>query len=569
MVLDFLQRPSPAAGWEEPLEETDSEAANFGDEYCFVLYSETKPEGAVPPGYHHILTASLTWSTWLGRLDESGPFFLDTASWTLEDAAIVSNKSQALSFLFPPKEAWDGTLEALYEEAKALGQAVYIDDGGAETHIAASKDSHYTWILEARNESLHPAFVRAIGQHSIPIFSGWVLFTNMFHNAVVRYPVKRGSVPEFLWQLRLMRAAKEDDKMVKYHYMIRDILTYRYRIPFPERLRAAACTLCKPRRPFAVVGVYSARRNFDKREAVRRTWGRVLAEHGISVTFFLGSAGNASSLSAAEEAEEAKTAAEAQRFGDIVRLPVPEGYTRNAQKGVEFIRWFADNWPNATFCIKVDDDIYWRPEGILRMLKNRVPFRYVWGFLDLNSPVPREKADAFFHSRDEWPDDVFPTYARGALRVLSMDIVLQLAAASRIQRPLLVTGDDPSLGVHMRQLVLYGGTFLQMDDRGANTRFSMEPTCKTEGAYCPLKNTTWVVHHVSAKTIRCMFREDLRAGYYHRPERGGPLRAPATEFFPSLCGCVDLVKRRGARRPFRLLRRERRCLKRPSGGVRA
>lgn len=272
----------------------------------------------------------------------------------------------------------------------------------------------------------------------------------------------------------------------------------------------------------------------------------MLTDRGLQVKFYLGADGPSS-----EERERVHL--EARRFGDIVWLPTPEGYVHNAKKGVEFLRHVADAHPSARFLIKVDDDVYWRPDPTLQMLQQRVPFRYLWGFLDLESPVPRERENAFFHSEAEWPDEFFPPYARGVLRVMSMDVVRLLAAAHR-RLVLGVRGDDPSFGVHLRQVVLESGDFLQMDDRGGYSRFAMDPTCYPEGAFNPLKDTTWVVHHVGARAIRCMFEADARAGYY--AQAGGQLRAVAAETYPSLCGCVD---RPGTRRVRRLLRRDHRC----------
>ena len=100
-----------------------------------------------------------------------------------------------------------------------------------------------------------------------------------------------------------------------------------------------------------------------------------------------------------------------------------------SSKGLVFLQYFAEHFSNTTFLIKVDDDVYWRPEGVLRMLRSRTPFRYVWGFLDLQSPVPREEDSNFFHSEETWPDDIFPPYPRGVLRVLSMDVVKLIADA--------------------------------------------------------------------------------------------------------------------------------------------
>ena len=64
--------------------------------------------------------------------------------------------------------------------------------------------------------------------------------------------------------------------------MVMDVLIYRYRAPFAERLQAAACVLCKAHSALVVVGVYSASANVVKRMAVRDTWGRLLVQHGIA-----------------------------------------------------------------------------------------------------------------------------------------------------------------------------------------------------------------------------------------------------------------------------------------------
>lgn len=56
--------------------------------------------------------------------------------------------------------------------------------------------------------------------------------------------------------------------------------------------------------------------------------------------------------------------------------------------------------------------------------------RYVWGYFDYFSPVPREEGHAFYNSEDFYPFDAFPPYARGLLRALSMDVVHGLASLS-------------------------------------------------------------------------------------------------------------------------------------------
>ena len=85
--------------------------------------------------------------------------------------------------------------------------------------------------------------------------------------------------------------------------------------------------------------------------------------------------------------------------------------------------------------------------------------------LTTSRPVPRDKEDNFYNPEEcgEWPHDVcqeifpfpvFPPYPRGVVRVLSMDVVRLLAKASQEGRLRMIYGDDPCIGVHLRQLLL-------------------------------------------------------------------------------------------------------------------
>lgn len=170
-----------------------------------------------------------------------------------------------------------------------------------------------------------------------------------------------------------------------------------------------ACTLCRqwqqssvdvgemsshldaPRQsPLALVGVYSAKTNFAKRNSVRKTWGRVFREvYGFQVLFFLGA------LSPEPLLDDDRVRHEMHTFGDVVVLNVPEGYKMNSHKGLKFLEWCALH-STADFIVKVDDDVYLRPPPLVELLRRRSPAGYVWGYFDYQSPVPEEKKLAHF-----------------------------------------------------------------------------------------------------------------------------------------------------------------------------
>jgi hypothetical protein len=121
-------------------------------------------------------------------------------------------------------------------------------------------------------------------------------------------------------------------------------------------------------------------------------------------------------------------------------------------KGLLFLEWIAQH-SGAEFLLKVDDDVYLRPAPLLEQMRARPPVQYVWGYFDYVSPVPREEGHPFCNTEAEFPFDVFPPYPRGVVRVLSMDVVRHLARASEKGRLRMIFGDDPCIGVHLRQLM--------------------------------------------------------------------------------------------------------------------
>ena len=207
--------------------------------------------------------------------------------------------------------------------------------------------------------------------------------------------------------------------------------------------------------------------------------------------------------------------AEISRHADVVLLDVQDGYKRNSVKGLMFLEWCALN-VLARFIIKADDDVYLRPYPLLSLLENRPPFGYVWGYFDYFSPVPKDDADdAFFNPDDIYPFAVFPPYARGLLRVLSVDVVVALADMSFSGKLPLIFGDDPCLGVHLRFLRhdRLGLPMLTLDDRDSYRIFAMEPSCNAE-LWSHVTPRSWVIHHVSAEQVECMWDADVNAGMY-------------------------------------------------------
>ncbi|CAE8716769.1 unnamed protein product [Polarella glacialis] len=109
------------------------------------------------------------------------------------------------------------------------------------------------------------------------------------------------------------------------------------------------------------------------------------------------------------------------------------------------------------------------------------------------------------------------------------DSILDESVANQLPHP-----DDPALGVVISNLV-HEGMSINLDDRDFN-QFSLNPSCNS--SFSNIHNRTWVVHHVSAETLRCMWAVDSAA----EDEAGGvPGVKPLSHVFPDLCQCSTEV----------------------------
>merc|ERR1712014_303008 len=136
--------------------------------------------------------------------------------------------------------------------------------------------------------------------------------------------------------------------------------------------------------------------------------------------------------------------------------------------------------------------------------------------------------------------DVFAPYPRGVVRVLSMDVVRLLAKAGDEGRLKMIYGDDPCIGVHLRQLLFDPEEplpSLTLDDFD-NRVFAMEPSCH-RNLWSKMTNRTWAIHHVKPEQIRCMWNIDFREGYYVETASGVEHDENVRlDSFPSLCECA-------------------------------
>ena len=453
----------------------------------------------------------------VGHIDKVNEFYVP------EDIdGLLAKKTELVSFVISSEEEvnrhpyWPGILEQVKQQ---FPHHIHkVTEGSINEYKNAFERYKFSVIFDPNPDKVNDAFLHAIGFHTLPAFNGFFKVSTMFANGVASYNETHFHLPTFIGLLTDL--TKQQKFIWSYQQMLQDTLVYRYHQPFESRLIHHAKELCKKKKSLAFVGIYSAKKNAFKRQAVRNTWLQVFKAHRVHHKFFLAATDDQDVLKEIEE------------FDDIVMLNVSEGYRQNSRKGLLFLDWVADNKGDDTaFLIKTDDDIYLRPEPLLHQINHRLPVGYIWGFFDYISPVPRVQNDLFFNAWDDYPFTTFPSYPRGVARIMSLDIVQEISRLGERKQLRMIFGDDPCLGVHMRQTIYGESRFPQitMDDFGSYTRFAMEPTC--EKTWSSIKDGSWVVHHIDSNEILCMWRTDIEQGLYDGRWKG--------EEFPNLCECVN------------------------------
>ncbi|CAE7840294.1 GALT1 [Symbiodinium sp. CCMP2592] len=449
--------------------------------------------------------------------------------------SILAGKELLISVLLPRKnsKAWADvqTRTIAHQAAAVLPDHTFFDDGMAVTYEQAFVPYRFSLIVDDDNGTVSQAFVHCIGWGTIPLFNGFSHIVAMLPRIVVPWDPVSFRVEGLLSFLPGINY--DIASLWQQHRLVQDQLLYRYSRGFNESLKAVTCHLCaykQTRReddpkshedglpPLVFVGVYSAKDNSPKRDAIRDTWAQAVRTHGLELKFFLGRP-RLSPRFVPLQAEMAK-------HRDVILLDVQEGYKWNSVKGLMFLEWCAQN-VLARFIVKADDDIYFRPDPLLFLLQSRPSYGYIWGYFDYFSPVPKDEDHAFYNPADIYPFEVFPPYARGLLRVLSADVVLALARLSFAGKLPLVYGDDPCFGVHLRYLRddKLGLPMLTLDDRDSYRVFAMEPSCNP-GLWSHATRRSWVVHHVSPEQIYCMWTADASAGLYKQDVPGNVQLAP-------------------------------------------
>ncbi|XP_069473660.1 UDP-GlcNAc:betaGal beta-1,3-N-acetylglucosaminyltransferase 7 [Ambystoma mexicanum] len=186
----------------------------------------------------------------------------------------------------------------------------------------------------------------------------------------------------------------------------------------------------------------------DRREAIRKTWGKNEVINGKSVrTLFL--LGKASKQE--EQANYQKLLYyENLIYGDILQWDFLDTFFNLTLKEVHFLKWLSIYCQDVRHIFKGDDDVFVSPNNLLDYLEDSlVPNLFVGDVLYKARPI-RKKDNKYYIPQTLYSDNIYPPYAGGGGFLMDGPLARRLYKASETLE--LYPIDDVFLGMCLKIL---------------------------------------------------------------------------------------------------------------------
>ncbi|XP_047452398.1 UDP-GlcNAc:betaGal beta-1,3-N-acetylglucosaminyltransferase 9 [Mugil cephalus] len=197
--------------------------------------------------------------------------------------------------------------------------------------------------------------------------------------------------------------------------------------------------------PYMLIAVKSIAADFEKRQVVRRTWGKEgNFQNGVSIrtVFLLGVPKNRSSLPLWDRL----LAYESQSYRDILLWDFEDTFFNLTLKETHFLTWVNHSCPHVKFIFKGDADVYVNVENILEMLRGQEPDEDLFvGDIIINAKPIRRRTSKYYVPEFMYGGGLYPNYAGGGGFVMSGHTARRLS--SSCQQVELFPIDDVFLGM--------------------------------------------------------------------------------------------------------------------------
>ncbi|KAL6549348.1 hypothetical protein OROHE_008465 [Orobanche hederae] len=188
------------------------------------------------------------------------------------------------------------------------------------------------------------------------------------------------------------------------------------------------------------IGIISSANHFSERMAVRKSWMQhelIKSSRVVVVRFIV-------ALHRKKEVNiEVKK--EAEFFGDIVVVPYLDHYDLVVLKTVAICE-FGVRTVHAKYIMKGDDDTFIRVDAIIDEVK-KVEENKIFYMGNMNFHYNPLRSGKWAVTDEEWPEEVYPTYADGPGYIISSDIASFILSDFENNKLRLFKMEDVSMGM--------------------------------------------------------------------------------------------------------------------------
>ncbi|XP_075045046.1 UDP-GlcNAc:betaGal beta-1,3-N-acetylglucosaminyltransferase 9 [Mixophyes fleayi] len=202
---------------------------------------------------------------------------------------------------------------------------------------------------------------------------------------------------------------------------------------------------------FLLIAVKSIVEDFDRRESVRKTWGREGVINGLRVrrVFLLGTPRNKTSVSLWESLMQH----ESHYYKDILLWDFLDTFFNLTLKEIHFLGWAEDFCSDVKFIFKGDADVFVNVENLIHFLQTQDPSGDVFVGDIINHAKPiRSKKSKYYIPETMYGLGMYPVYAGGGGFLMSGVTMRKLSQSCKEVE--LFPIDDVFLGMCLQRINL-------------------------------------------------------------------------------------------------------------------
>ncbi|XP_068175227.1 lactosylceramide 1,3-N-acetyl-beta-D-glucosaminyltransferase A [Antennarius striatus] len=305
---------------------------------------------------------------------------------------------------------------------------------------------------------------------------------------------------------------------LNYSYVIRKVsaegesVKYPYLINHPDKCRGRGDEAWDGLNDvLLLLFVKSSPENFDRRQAIRETWGNesyVWSELGASVriVFALGVHPNVGQRSGVQKA----LLQEDHTYKDLIQQNFLDTFHNLTVKFILQFHWSHTYCPQASFLMSADDDIFVHMPNLVKylrqLLSSQSRAKDLWvGHVHRGAPPVRRKENKYHVPVELYPWPSYPDYTAGAGYVVSRDVAEKIYQATLVLSSSIYI-DDVFMGICAKTM-------------GVSPQEHVYFSGEAKAPYHPCIYDHMITSHGHATDVRLLWQAATDPTEYH-PSRG-------------------------------------------------